>query len=139
MIQPIDVNEMTVVIAAVANMAIGFAWYSKGLFGKQWMKELGLSEASMSSKKKNMNKTYALMTLASLVMAYVLAHIVVAFGGTTFMDGVQAGFWPWLGFVATVCLNSVLFEKKSWNLYGINVGHYLVSLVVMGVILTLWP
>ena len=134
----IDVNEVTVLVAAIVNIALGFAWYSKSLFGKAWMKELGLTEASLQANKKKMNTTYALMTLASLIMAYVLGHFVILFGTETFMEGLQAGFWIWLGFIATTALNGVLWEKKSWNYYGITAGYYLVSLCLMGVILTLW-
>ncbi len=138
MVENIEVSLVAVVVATIVNIALGFAWYSKALFGKQWMAELGLSEASMQANKKGMNKTYALMTVASLVMAYVLAHIVAVFESSTVMDGIQAGFWTWLGFVAPVTLNGVLWEKKSWNYYGITTGYYLVSLCLMGVILTLW-
>jgi hypothetical protein len=138
MVQNIDVNLMTVVIATVVNIGLGFAWYSKSLFGKAWMRELGLTDATLESMKSSMGKVYALMTLASLVMAYVLAHVVVVFAASTVMDGITAGFWMWLGFIATTSLNPVLWEKKSWTLYGINAGYYLVSLALMGVILTLW-
>jgi hypothetical protein len=138
MVQNVDVNLMAVIIATIANIALGFAWYSKALFGKQWMRELGLSEASMKANKEGMNKTYALMTLASLVMAYVLAHVISVFDAQTVFEGIQGGFWVWLGFIATTALNGVLWEKKSWNFYGITAGYYLVSLCLMGAILTLW-
>lgn len=97
MVQVIDVNLITVIIAAAANITLGFAWYSKSLLGKAWMREMGFTEASMAGMKQGMGKVYALMTVASLVMAYVLAHIVNVFNATN-----------------------------------------LVSLALMGVILTLW-
>jgi len=134
----VEVNLMAVIVATIVNIALGFAWYSKSLFGKQWMAELGLTEASLQANKQAMGKTYALMTLASLVMAYVLAHVIAAFQAETLMEGIQGGFWIWLGFIATTALNGVLWEKKSWNFYGITAGYYLVSLCLMGVILTLW-
>jgi hypothetical protein len=103
------------------------------------MKELGISEASLKGKKKDMNQVYILLTVASLVMAYVFAQVVAVFGATTLMDGIVTGFWMWLGFIATTSLNPVLWEKKSWTLFGINAGYYLVALALMGVVLTMWP
>ena len=138
MIDSISVNYVAVIVAAIVNMALGFAWYSKSLFGKTWMRELGLTDARLESMKSGMGKVYALLVVASLLTAYVLAHVVTVFEATSLMDGVMAGFWMWLGFIATTSLNPVLWEKKSWTLYGINAGYYLVSLAVMGVILTLW-
>ena len=52
--------------------------------------------------------------------------------------GLQGGFWNWLGFVMPVTLGIVLWEGKSWKLFGINAGYYLVSLPIMGVILAMW-
>ena len=44
----------------------------------------------------------------------------------------------WLGFIAPVTLGSVLWEMKSWKLWILNNAYYLVVLVVMGLIFTLW-
>ncbi len=134
----ISVEWVPVIVAAIVNMAIGFAWYSKSLFGKAWMRELGLTDATLEGMKNSMGKVYALMVLASFVIAFVLAHVINTFDAVTWMDGVMTGFWMWLGFIATTSLNPILWEKKSWTLFGINAGYYLVSLVIMGVILTLW-
>jgi hypothetical protein len=35
-------------------------------------------------------------------------------------------------------LNGVSFEKKSWKLFSINAAFQLVSLVIIGMILTFW-
>lgn len=131
-----DINFLAVVIAAAANMAIGSVWYSKALFGTSWMELAGLSPEKI--KAGNPIKSMIGATAAGLVMAYVLAHIVGYVGSTTVMGGLQSGFWVWLGFIATYGLNSVLFEQKTWKLYAINTGNYLVSLLVMGVILSVW-
>ncbi len=133
--QQVDVNFVAVLLCGVASMVIGFLWYSKMLFGATWMKLSGISEADMKKANSNMPVMYGTMFVASLVMAYVLAHFAKYAGAATLMDGVVAGFWAWLGFVATTMLSGSLFESKPIKLYFINTGYQLVTLVVMGAIL----
>ncbi|MSR85497.1 DUF1761 domain-containing protein [Candidatus Uhrbacteria bacterium] len=138
----IPINYLAVLVCGIVSMVVGSLWYGP-LFGKMWMSLMGMTPEKMeASKKKGMTQSYILMFIGSLVMAYVLAHSVV-FGSsylhmTGAWAGVMAGFWSWLGFIAPVTLGSVLWENKSWNLWILNNGHYLVSLLVMGAILGAW-
>jgi hypothetical protein len=141
--QPVPINYVAVLAAAVAAMVVGFLWYGP-IFGKMWMKLSGMTEAQMNAaKKKGMGPSYAIMFVGTLVMSYVLAHSLVFASSylkaSGMSAGVMAGFWSWLGFIAPVTLGSVLWEGKSWNLWLLNNGHYLVSLSVMGSILAIWP
>ncbi len=135
----VPINYLAVVLAAVANMVLGFVWYGP-LFGKQWMAWSGFTKADMdSAKKKGMGKSYGLMALGSLVMAYVLAHSLVFAASYLKVNGIpaglMAGFWSWLGFVAPVTLGTVLWDGKPWKLWILNNAYYLVALLLMGSIL----
>src|SRR5437867_3970847 len=99
----VDINYMAVGAAALSQVVLGFLWYGP-LFGKMWMKMMGLGQADMDKAKGGMSKSYALMLVGSLVGAYVLAHFVQYAGAVTASDGMQTGFWAWLGFVAPVTL-----------------------------------
>ena len=133
-----DINLFAVLVAAIISMVLGGLWYGP-LFGKAWMKLIGMSDDDLKkAKEKGMGKSYLLMFIGSLVMAFVLAHIIQAFGAETWQMGLAAGFWSWLGFIATRSLSSVLWENKSWNLYWLNNGYDLLNLLLMGLILTLW-
>lgn len=136
------INYPAVLVSAIAAMIIGSLWYGP-LFGKQWMAMMGISKPSMdAAAKQAMMKSYGLMFVGSLVMACVLAHNLVY--GSSYLHltgwnaGFQVGFWNWLGFVAPVTLGSVLWEKKSWSLWVLNNGYYVITLIVMGSILALW-
>jgi hypothetical protein len=59
-------------------------------------------------------------------------------GATSVGAGISLGAMVWLGFIATVTLASVLYEKRSVNLYILNNAYQLVSLVVMGAIVAAW-
>lgn len=128
-------NWFGIILAAIAQMVVGFIWYGP-LFGKTWMSMMGINTQRMS--REGMGRTYAIQAVGSLVTAYVLAKLVGMMGAKTLAAGVQAGFWVWLGFVATVTLGSVLYERRSWNLYVLNNGYQLVSLAIMGAILVRW-
>lgn len=131
----IQVNYVAILVCAVASMVVGYFWYSKMLFGKQWMRLSGITEADINKGKDKMPVTYGTMFVASLVMAYVLAHFISFANAVTITDGIMTAFWAWLGFVATTFLSGSLFEGKPIKLYYIQAGHYLVSMAVMGAIL----
>ena len=130
------INYLAVIVAAVINMVIGFAWYSQSMFGKQWMALMGKSAADLKGGMKP--STYPLMTLSALVMAYVMANVVGWAGASTIGEGLMVGFWVWLGFVVTTSSANVLFEQRPKGLFYITVGYYLVSLVIMGALLAVW-
>jgi hypothetical protein len=138
----VPINYLAVLSAAVLSMVIGSVWYGP-LFGKAWMKEIGMKPQKMTEavKKKMMNQ-YGMMFVGSLVMAWVLANAIVFSSSYMQMQGASAGamsgFFNWLGFVAPVTLSAVLFEGKSWKMWCINNGYYLITLVAMGKLLAMW-
>lgn len=135
----VDINYLAVLVAAIASFVIGMLWYSQSLFGKAWMKLSGVSEKKIKeAHSKGMGKTLSTAFISTLVLSYVLAYFVDLVGATTWLQAVQLAFWAWLGFFATTLLGSVLWEGRPWKLYLINIGHYLVSLIVMSLILALW-
>ena len=129
------VNYIALLVAGIASMVIGYLWYGP-LFGKAWMKLSGISSADMEKGKKEMPKTYGIMYVSSLVMAYVLAVFISYAGAKDLVSGAMVGFWAGIGFVATVGLSMVLFDKKPFNLYLINVGYHVATLMVMGGIIS---
>ncbi len=137
MISEAFVSLPAVLASGVANMVIGAVWYSPMLFAKPWIKLNGFGKDGMAMKN-GMAKTYTIMFVMSLVMAWVLGRTVFYASATTLSDGLMVGLITWLGFVATSMLNGYLFGKKPFALYLIDSGYYLVSMMVMATILTLW-
>lgn len=131
-------NLAPIVVATIANMALGFLWYSPYLFGTQWIKFMGLTEKSMKEAKKKMGPIYGLATLGALVMAYVLALVLSQLNIMTMEKALQIVFWLWLGFVMPVQLTEVIFGGKKFQIFFINTGYQLVSMLVMALILSQW-
>ncbi len=142
---PVPVNYLAMLVAAVAANVLGFLWYGP-LFGKAWIKLMGFSDEQVKKGQAKgmagMAPQYGMMFVGSVVMAFVLANALVFASTYTKTSGVSAGlmtgFFNWLGFVAPVSLSSVLFEGRSWKLWKLNNGYWLVSLLTMGVILAMW-
>lgn len=134
----IQINYLAVLAAGVSNMILGALWYGP-LFGKMWMRLMGLSDQRLNElKTRGMGKLYASAFIMALVMAFVLAHFAFVWEAISVHDALQLAFWTWLGFIVTTMINPVLWEGKSWKLYFINIGYQLVALKVMALILVLW-
>lgn len=129
LIPAVSVNYLAVVAASVAAMVVGYLWYGP-LFGKAWAK---LSGAKMGNGD---NMLYVWQYVASVVTAYVLAVSLSLTDSTSLQSAMIMAFWLWLGFQATLQVGKVLWEGKSWNLYFLEAGQTLVSLLVMAAVLS---
>ena len=138
-----EINYLAVLVCGVASMVLGFVWYG-AIFKNVWLRLMGWGEDHVAGPegKKAANRGYVISFIGSLVMAYILSHVITYASDYTNTEGVTAGltsgFWMWLGFVAPVTLGSVLWEGKSWKLWGLNNAYYLVQLLVFGAILASW-
>lgn len=128
------INFWAVLVAAAAAMVIGSIWYSPAMFAHQWMRILGKRPEEI----KGASRAMTTMTLATLVMAYVLAHFANYTNAKSVSDGLELGFWVWLGFIVTTNLSPSNFEGRPWGLYYIFITNQLVTLLVMGAILAVW-
>ncbi len=128
-------NYLVVIVAALVSWFLGYLWYSPLLFGKKWMVLVGMD---LNVKPEGGKRAMLFSFISAIVMAFVLSMVTISV--KTAAEGIQAGFWIWLGFVATTTVNDFLYsvKPKPWTLYYINNGYYLASLVLMGIILSVW-
>jgi hypothetical protein len=134
----LNVNYTAVVIAAIAAFVIGFLWHGP-LFGKQWIAMMGISQKDIAAAKAKggMWKPMLGAFIAQLVLACTMAHFAVLLGVTDATGALSLAFWIWLGFVATIMLNSVLWESRTVKLYLFNIAYHLVSLAAVSLIVVL--
>lgn len=131
----VDINIMAVLLAAIINMVVGAAWYSPGLFGKEWSKLIG---RKLEDMKKQAGPGYAVSTVGALVESWVLAHFVIYAGATSAIDGAVTGFWLWFAFVAVTMAVGTVFAGRSWRLWKIDAGYFFVVLIIQGALLATW-
>jgi hypothetical protein len=136
----VDVNYLAVLLAGVSSMVVGAIWYSRSVFGEVWMK---LAKVKMNGKMTAMDniRLYGLTFVASLVMAYVLAHVTFLsndfFGGSFLSSALTTAFWLWLGFTAVRFLTHDLFEGRPMKLTLLSAGNELATVMVMALVIGL--
>lgn len=131
----VSVNLVGAAVAGVAAFIVGMLWYSPMLFGKKWME---LSGMKISENYKDMGKMAPTMVAAlvvSIISAYILGQFIKLIGAATPVEGAIVGIAAWFGFVATVSLNMVFWERKPIGLYLLNNGHLALNFAIMGAIL----
>lgn len=133
-------NLVPVVIAGVINMIIGALWYSPYVTGKLWMRSMGKTEEELRKgfSPTSMALTYVVNTIASLLFAYILAHLIKFSQTHTFTQGVMIGFWVWLGFVVTTVIPGYMYEGKPKILFFLFIIYQLISITIMGGLLAIW-
>lgn len=93
--------------------------------------------------RKNTGPGYAITLIGALVQAYILAHFVVyvanfypTYSGLSV--GLLTGTLSWLAFVAITQAVTSVFAGTRKKLLAINIGYFLVVLLVNAVILASW-
>ena len=130
----VDINWLAVIVAAVVNMVVGAVWYSRSLFGKEWMKLTGRKLEEMGGAGTG----YGVAAVGALVQSWILAHFVIYAGSANFWDGLVTGFWLWVGFIAVGIAVGTVFEGRPWKYWQVTAGNMLVVLLINGGILASW-
>lgn len=122
----VQIDWLTVFIAAILNMFIGFVWYSKWLFGHTWER---IHKQKMDGSANKWAVVYGFVV--SLIIAYFIAFFEAYLGVTTVTDGMFVGLCLWLGFVATTQISSVIWSGRSFEGFLLDTGYKLLSFLVM--------
>ena|SRR5688572_1725260 len=133
-----DVNWLAIIVAAIAAFALGALWYSRTLFGRQWMAAHGHTPEKLAAMQSNMGKTYAFSFITYVIMAMVIALLLALTGGTTAVQGIVLAVLAWLGFGFTIGLNTNLYSTKPAAAFMIDAGYQLVHVILMGAIIGAW-
>jgi hypothetical protein len=129
------VNWWAVIVAGIVMFAIGAVWYT-ALFGRQWRELMGVAP---DAQPEGFVQAMVVGFIANLVEAYILAVFIgYVFAKSDLFTGALVGIWAWVGFIATIMVPSIFYERKPVMLVVINGAYQLVSLVVMGAIVGWW-
>ncbi|MEE4288874.1 MAG: DUF1761 domain-containing protein [Erythrobacter sp.] len=117
-----------VLAGTAAFFVVGAVWYGV-LFGKAWQKAAGLTDADMAGG--NMAVIFGLAFLFEMLIAMVLWHLVARTDPPPHVVMMMA-----VGFAVGVMIPAVginyLFQRKSFTLFAIDAGHFLVGMAAMG-------
>ena len=132
----VAINWLAVLLATVVCFVLGALWFGP-LFGKPWMRSLGMDPAAMKqTPPKGLGRILGISFVLEWVMAMCLAYFIGS--ETDAVHGALYGFLtglPWVAFAITV--NS-LYESKPMAYIFITGGYWTVSFTLMGLILGAW-
>lgn len=128
-----QINVGAVLLAAVVKFILGGCWYSSVLFGNLWLREVGQSKDTLVASPRPLLLAAGL----SLVTAFTLA-IIISLADLDFMKSVALGCLMGVGILAAMVGPQFAFEGRSFRLYVIYAGEYVVTLAVMAAIIGGW-
>ena len=73
-----------------------------------------------------------------LVLAFVVAHLVLALGITSWFIAAHLGLLLWIAFPVVLLTGSVIWENVPVKVAAIHAGDWLVKLLVISIIVTVW-
>ena len=132
------INHLAILLAAVVAWLGGAVYYT--VLAKPWIAAQG---KTVEQHKAELNaKTgiakfspFILAFLAELVMAWVLAGMVGHLGAVTIRSAVISGLFVWAGFSVSTMLVNNAFAGRRTMLTLIDAGHWLLVVVLMGVVI----
>ena len=73
-----------------------------------------------------------------LVLAYIIAHFVAALGISNWLIAAHFGLLLWVAFPVVLLTGSVIWENIPVKVAAIHAGDWLVKLLVIPIILSVW-
>lgn len=125
-----DIDWIAVVVSVIASMALGFIWYSKFAFLKQWQEDTGMTDEKM--KEANMP-----MLMGGMIVLVVISTISLALliGKGDIEAGLAIGGIVGFGVTAARVLPQFMFAQQpnrlAW-MQAINLG---VGILLTGAII----
>jgi len=117
-----------VLAGTAAFFAVGMLWYGV-IFAKPWQRAAGLTNSQLQTG--NMGVIFALAFAFEMLIAMVLWHLLAKTDPPEHVVMMMA-----VGFAGGVMIPAIgvnyLFLRKSFALFLIDAGHFLVGMAAMG-------
>jgi hypothetical protein len=81
---------------------------------------------------------YGTALISAALIATAISCVTQLTGPQTALRGMKAAALLWLGFVLTTWATEYVFEVRTYALFAINTGFWLIGMVVMGAIVGAW-
>jgi len=129
-------NYLAIVVAAVACFLFEAAWYS--FFLQSWLDGIGRTQAWLMNQGVNPALQFGTALISAALIATAISCVTQLTGQQTALRGMKAAALLWLGFVLTTWATEYVFEVRTYALFAINTGFWLIGMVVMGAIVGAW-
>jgi len=129
-------NYLAITLAAVACFLFEAAWYS--YFLQSWLQGIGRTQEWLDHTGINVGLQFATALLSEAVIASAISCVTQLTGPQTALRGMRAAALLWLGFVITTSTTEYVFEVRTYKIFAINAGFWLIGMVLMGAIVGAW-
>ena len=128
-----DVNLLAVLVATVVAFLLGSAYYFA--FADRLA---AVSEAARSVEQPPAWQLAAVELVRNLVLSSVVGVLAAMADVDTFAGGLLLGIGLWVGFPLVLWTGAVFHERTPWRLAVIHGGDWLVKLLAISVIVSVW-
>ena len=129
----IGLNLLAVGVAALAVFVASTVYYM--VFARQ-MADLSPAYATGAGRPPAWKLLIELVR--SIVVATVVSVLAVSLDIADPTAAAQLGFGLWIGFPVVLLAGSVIWENVPWKLATIHAGDWLVKLLIIALIVSLW-
>jgi len=136
MIEFSGLNLLAIAAAWIFSVVLGSFWYSPAGFGKLWSTLSGVD--MMKTPKEETSRAIVFVVVSSLLQAFALALILNSLNVSGVGEGIVASLVLWFGFTALTTVGNTLYQRQSWKFWWLNASFFLVTMVVNGIILSIW-
>lgn len=131
-----DLNYLAIVVAAIAVFVLSSLYY--GVFGEQLAKLHPAYVPDPESGPRPPAWKMLVEVVRGLVVAVVLARLTAELDIVDWTGGVALGLTLWVGFPVVLWIGAVMWEKVRWKLAAIHAGDWLMKVLVIAVIVSVW-
>lgn len=130
-----ELNWLAVLVTTAVAMAIGSIWYTPAVFGRAWMKSIGVKEKDFMDGDM---QPILFAIVSSFVTAMALGVLVQVLELTSVWQGATFGIFVAVALLATNKVMQAQFEKRPLSYNVITSSADVVTLAVMSAILAVW-
>jgi hypothetical protein len=131
-----DLNLVAIVVAAVVVLVMSTVYYIA--FGKQLAQLSPAYADAAASNARPPAWQIAVELVRSLVVASVIAKLAQLLDITDWTGAVQLGIALWIGFPVVLWTGAVMWEKVPFKLAVIHAGDWLLKILVIAVVVSVW-
>jgi len=133
----IRLNWVAILVAAIASFLFEALWFS--VFMNEWLAGIGRTREWLTTATGVTPAIqYAVAILCSVIAAAILSICIQASGEHTARRGILCAAVIWFGFIATSWAKAYIFEVRTFQIFAIYTGYYLIDLILMGAIVGAW-
>ena len=143
--EEMHINWLAVAVAALIPLIMGMIYYHPKVAGGAWMRANGFTLESIGNGPKPI--LYGVALGLSFLLSLWMTGNVTGPGQSTAPDGhsyATFGHGAVHGVVISLMVllpilgTSSIFEKRGWNWVFVNLGYWVITLAIMGGILSAW-